>query len=217
MKNRLMIIGAGGFGREVLGWIEQIPEACRDWSVAGFLDSNPKALSGFNVVVPILGDPWHYTPSEHDVFVCAIGNTRTKLDLCAHLLSKGARFQDIVHPTAIVGPSCHIGRGCILCPGAVVTTNVRIGDFVILNVHATVGHDAEIGDGCTLSGHVDVTGGARLGRGVFLGSHACVLPLAEVGDFSIVGAGSVVLKRVRPNTTVMGVPAQKIMLPRQTP
>ena len=207
---RLLIIGAGGFGREVLGWALDIQPAQDQWEVAGFLDSNQHALKDFSLKYPLIGDPLTFSPSPDDLLVCAIGDTRTKLRLCQHLVSRGAEFVSLIHPTVVMGPNCRIGHGCVLCPGVVLTTNVTLGNFVTLNVHATVGHDVVIGDGCTLNAHSDVTGCAKLGEGVFLGSHAVVLPNARVGDYAVVGAGSVVLKKVRPNTSVMGVPAKQI-------
>ena len=208
--NRLLIIGAGGFGREVINWARDVPIHARDWEVGGFLDANNKALEAYNCEVSILADPMTYLPQSGDRFACAIGHTATKLRVCNHLKMRGAQFVTLTHPTAVIGERCLIGEGCVICPGAIITADVTIADFVTVNAQATIGHDAVVGKGCTLSGHVDVTGFASLGEGVFLGSHAVILPKAQVGDYAIVGAGSVVLKRVKPGATVMGVPAKQI-------
>ena len=209
---QLLIIGAGGFGREVLGWAVDALKTKSDWTISGFLDANPNALSQFNYPYPILGDPASYLPQQNDYFVCAIGDPKIKLWLCKELQRRGGQFWTLVHPSSIIGQYCKIGEGCIVCPGAIITTNVRIGNFVTLNLHATVGHDAVIGDGCTLSDHVDVTGGAKVGEGVFLGSHASILPQIVVGDYAKVGAGSIVVRKVKPHATVFGVPAKQISL-----
>jgi sugar O-acyltransferase (sialic acid O-acetyltransferase NeuD family) len=208
--NRLLIIGAGAFGREVLNWAQDVSLQNQEWEVGGFLDANPAALNGYDCKFPILADPLTYLPCQGDYFICAIGHTATKLYVCRHLKGRGAQFITLIHPAAVIGNRCSIGEGCIFCPGAIVTTDVKISDFVTVNIQASIGHDAVIGEGCTLSGHVDITGFASLGEGVFLGSHAVVLPKAKVGDYAIVGAGSVVLKRVKAGTTVMGVPAKQV-------
>jgi sugar O-acyltransferase (sialic acid O-acetyltransferase NeuD family) len=208
---RLLIVGAGNFGREVLDWALAVPPDRRDWEVGGFLDSRKEILDGFGVSYPILGDPDTYPFGDNHCFICAIGDPKTKLDYCRRLDSRGAKFATLIHPTAIIGTGCRWGKGCLLCPGAIITNHVTLGDFVTLNLYATVGHDAVLGDGCTLSGHADVTGWAILGEGVFLGSHASVLPKARVADGTIVGAGSTVLKRTEPHTTVVGVPAKRIL------
>lgn len=207
---KLVILGAGGFGREVFNWAMQIEKGQHSWRVSGFLDGNPRALEGYDHYLPILGDPMDYRPAKDEVFVCAIGEPRIKLEVCRKLEEADACFTTLIHPTAVLGRNTTIGEGGIICPGAVITADVRLGNHVIVNACATVGHDVVIGDGCTLSGHADVTGFVQMGRGVFLGSHASILPKAKVGDFAIVGAGSVVLRNVKPGATVMGVPAKQV-------
>jgi len=210
MHKRLLIIGAGGFGREVLAWTRDVAADHSDWSAIALLDGNPAALDGFNVGAEIIGDPMTYIPVQTDRFLCAIGDPQTRLRLCRHIKERGGRFASLRHPTAIVGPSCRLGEGSILCPYSVVTVDATLGDFVTLNLHAIVGHDAIIGDGCTLNGHSEVLGYAKLGEGVLLGGHAVVLPDAQVGDYAKVGAGSVVLRRARARETVVGVPAKSL-------
>ena len=138
VMRRLLIVGAGGFGREVFSWALHTNVNDRDWEIGGFLDSNSKALDGFGFKIGIVGDPLTYNPLEGDVFVCAIGDPKTRLRLCRDLKSRGARFLTLIHPTTVIGLDCRIGEGCILCPGAIITTNVTLGNFVVLNVQSTV-------------------------------------------------------------------------------
>lgn len=208
---QLYIIGAGGFGREVLSWARHIEKhSPKLWNIAGFLDQNANALDAFSLDVSVVSSPEAFQPTDNDLLICALGNPKLKMKLCTLMEERGGRFATLIHPTAVLGLNCTIGEGSILCPNVVLTTNVQIGRHVILNVSATVGHDAVIGDGSTLNAHCDVTGNATLGEGVLLGTHATILPRAKVGDYAVVGAGSTVLKRVQPHTTVFGVPAKKI-------
>jgi len=207
---RLYIVGAGGFGREVAQWARMIPCAAREWELAGFLDDRANVLTGKSCALRIIGSVEEHIVLEDDRFVVAIGDPKAKLHYARLIASRGARFVNLVHPTAIIGDSCRIGVGCIFCPGAIVTDNASIGDFVTLNLHATVGHDAEVGRGCTLSAHADATGYSTLGEGVFLGSHAVVLPKGKIGDFAMVGAGSVVVKSLRAGVTGFGLPVREI-------
>jgi len=207
---RLLIVGAGGFGREVLAWASDLPACGQEWQIRGFLDLNPLALEGYPCDLPILGNPANFPPSADDLLVCAIGDPEQRLRLCRQLKERGGQFLTLIHPTAVIGPACRIGEGCVLCPGVVVTTNVTLGDFTILNVGVCVGHDAVVGPGCILNPHSDLGGHSKLGEGVFLGTHADILPSATVGDYATVGAGSVVLRKVEPHTTVVGVPARRI-------
>ena len=210
MKERLVIIGAGGLGREILAWAEDLINSGKGWYIGGFLDDDQDALKPYEIDLPIMGSPNSYQPVDHDVFVCAIGDPTTRLRVCQTLLARGAKFPDLIHPTAVLGRRVRFGTGFIACPHVCLTSDVRLGDFVFLNVSASIGHDAVLGNGCTLSGHCDVTGYAQLGRGVFMGSHSCIHPGVRVGDFARVGAGSVVMRNVPEHTTVLGVPAKKL-------
>jgi sugar O-acyltransferase (sialic acid O-acetyltransferase NeuD family) len=207
---RLLIVGAGGFGREVLCWARDVEPTQSEWKVGGFLDANPTALDGFDVPFEILGDPSEFAPSETDRYVCAIGDPATKQRVVTGLLARGAQFSNLVHPSVILGLDCRIGAGCVLCPRVVLTTHVTLGRFVTLNVAATVGHDVGMGDWCTLSAHADMTGNVMLGEAVFAGSHACVLPGLRVDDRAVVGAGAVVTRNVPARSSVFGVPAKLI-------
>lgn len=216
-RRRLLIIGAGGFGREVLWTAQVIPSETRDWEVGGFLDDNPEAaqqqLQQRGIQVPVLGPVSEYQPRRGDCFVCAVASPEQRLRLCAMLMERGAEFVRLIHPTALVAPSARLGVGVILQAYSLVSTNASVGDFVILNTFSEIGHDAVVEEGCTLSSHCDVTGNVRLERGVFLGSHASILPGVTVGEFAKVGAGSVVARRVLPRQTVMGVPAKVLVEP----
>lgn len=207
-------MGAGGFGREMLWTIGDLPAAGRDWEVAGFLDADvdgaARSLGEKGVALPVLGSPDDYRPRDEDRFVCAIGSPRAKLEVCESLRSRGARFEPVIHPTAAIAPGAVLGEGVIFRHGSGTSVNTVVGDFVTLNSSAGLGHDVVAEAGCTLSAHCDVMGGAHLERGAFLGSHALVMPGVRVGSFATVGAGSVVLRRVAAGATVFGSPAKTL-------
>ncbi len=207
---KLIIIGAGGFGREVLEWALDQQAESSVWKVIGFLDSNPHALNHFDCDLPILGSPESFAPSPSHLFVCAIGNPAVRLRIAEMLSALGAAFTNVIHPSAYVSRRCRIGVGCIICPGAIISANATLGNHVVLNMHGTVAHDSVLAHGATLACHADVTGAAVLERGAMLGSHASVMPRVRVGTFGMVGAGSVAYKDVPPHTTVVGVPARPV-------
>src|ERR1035438_5099500 len=126
---RAVILGAGGFGREVLEY------ACSSghWDIVGFLDANPRALDPFDCRVPILGDPLTVDLPTGAVILCAIADPKTKLRLCRALKGRGARFGTLIHQTAVIGTSCRIGEGTTVCPFSILTSHVRVGDFVTIN------------------------------------------------------------------------------------
>lgn len=208
---KILIVGAGGFGREVLSWLKDWIRAREGWTVDGFLDDHSGALDCFTGLPSIRGPISSYQPQADEFLVCALGNPRVKLNVCNQLSQRGAEFLTLVHPTAVVGERVRIGRGTVICPLAVVTCDIELGEFVTLNAAATVGHDVVIGDGVTLSGHCDITGGVKVGKGAFFGSHASVIPGMTIGEFAVVGAGSTVVRNVKPGVTVFGIPAKQIL------
>lgn len=207
---QLLIVGAGGFGREVLSWLKDIPSSDCKWQIVGFLDDNPEALENYECDIPIVGSFSDFDPRADDCFVMAVGSPPLKLKVGELLEQKGAEFISLVHPSATIGRNVQLGRGCVICPNVTITCDVTIGPFVTINVHATVGHDVALGPGCTLNAHADVTGFVQLGKAVFVGSHGSILQHVQVGDFATIGAGSVVVRNVKPEITVFGVPAKKV-------
>ncbi len=94
-----------------------------------------------------------------------------------------------------------------------MTTNIRMGRHVLLNLNCTVGHDTVLGDYVTVSPGVNISGRVRLDDGVDCGTGASILPGVAVGHDTRIGAGSVVTKDWPPELTLVGVPARP-MAPR---
>ncbi len=205
----LYIVGAGGFGREVYGWLYDMG-GVSGWKFSGFLDDNSEALKGFDYDKGVVARISDFKVKSSQLFVCGIGDVQTKIKLCQPLLDQGAEFLTVIHPTAVVGKNVCLGHGVVLCPGVILTCDVDIGAMTMINCQSSVGHDVSIGDWCTVSAHCDLTGHTKLGRGVFMGSGARVIPGKSVGDHAVVGAGSVVIRSVVAGTTVFGNPARLV-------
>jgi len=206
---KLLIIGAGGFGRELLQYAKDVLGAGRtEWEISGFLDDNLNSLDGYSYTHKVVGTIDGHVVSDEYVYVCAIGDPRVKLSIAGRFLKEGANFINIIHPTAYVAGNCKMGVGVVLCPRASVTTDVALGCFVAIDVNSICSHDVKVGDGCTVSHFCDLTGFASLGEGVFLGSGVSILPGVKIGDHARIGAGSVVLSDVKAGETAYGVPAK---------
>lgn len=205
---QLYIIGAGGFGRELHGYLHEHPDHGHLWRYAGFVDDNPLALAHTALAAEPLIKPADLRPAPDVACICAVGQPAIKEKLCQPLRERGLTFMTFVHPSARVGPRVILGEGCVLAPGVVLTCDIVLGDFVLFNVHASAGHDVWVGHWSSISGHVDLTGGVTVEDRAFLGSHATIVPGKTVGAGACVGAGSVVLQSVKPGTRVFGNPAR---------
>lgn len=205
---RIVLVGGGGFGREVLDWLSDTTGRSTDICIGGVLDDNPNVADTLGPC-PYLGSTSVYTPRREDRFLLAIGSSHVRLALAAKLEAKGYRFWTLIHPTAQVGSRTIIGEGSIICPRCVITCDCVVGKHNIINVGCTIGHDAVLHDGCTLSPHCCITGYAKVGSGAFLGTGAIIAPEVSVGTFAVVGAGSVAFRNVPDLATVLGVPATR--------
>ena len=206
---KLIIVGAGGLGREVHFWLKDWIAHNPGHVIGGFLDDGSLSLNRFNHYADIISTIDDYQPKPDERVLCAIGKPADKKLVVEKLLAKGAQFFTLIHSTAIVGDNVKIGRGVLICPYSVLSADLEICDFVTVNTLCTISHDAYIGHFSTLSLHCDVTGGAILEDEVFLGSRVSILPKVRVGRGAVVGAGGVVLKDVSPGSVVVGVPARE--------
>lgn len=208
---RILIVGAGGFGREVFNWLRDHPDYGKVWQIAGFLDDKADALTNYNYSPGVIGSVKDYKSEPGDLLVLGLALPKVKKAVVEHLLSLGGEFFSFIHPSVIMGGNVKIGRGTVICPGAVLTSDISIGDYVTFNCCSSIGHDASLANFVTLSGHCDITGFCQVAEGAFFGSHACMIPRTKVGAWSTVGAGSTVIINVPANTTVFGSPAKKLI------
>lgn len=211
MKN-LIVIGAGGFAREIFLHAQHSRGFNTDWRIKGFLDGDKKlaAAEYEKLSAPVLGDVDSYEICAGDIFTCAIGTPEVRRRIVEKMLERGAEFVNIIDKDSYILADAEIGRGVILVHGAEISTRAKIGDFAILNSSVTVGHDAEIGKFSCVMPQAVICGGAKIGAGVFIGANATILPKVKIGDGAYVGAGSVVLRKVKPCAKVFGNPAVEI-------
>ena len=122
------------------------------------------------------------------------------------------------HPSVLIGSKeyVRIGKGCIICAANIITTNIEIGDFTILNLACTVGHDTIIGDYASFMPSVNISGEVIVSECVYVGTGAKIINQLEIGACTIVGAGAVVAKSLPSDCTAVGVPARVIKRKERT-
>ncbi len=207
MKN-LLIIGAGGCGREVLQWAKDLNEIEKRWEIKGFLDDDLDALKEKICDVQVITKVDDYVVTPDDEFVCCIGNSNIRKLVTEKLKAKGAHFVTLIHPNAVIADSCKFGEGVIVYPFALISDNAVIGDGCIINMHSSVAHDSVLGEYCTISAHCDITGMCKVGDRVFMGSTSQMVPGSRIGNDVYICAGSTVMARVRDGLKVLGNPAK---------
>ena len=208
----IAIFGVGGFGREVLALIQDINRVEPQWNIVGFFDDGYEkgvSINGY----PTLGKVEDLNKWETDIAIAiSIGSPVIKKKILDNIHNPKVSYPTLIHPSVWIGDRnlVEIGKGDVFCAGVMITTNVVIKDFVILNLQCTVGHDTVINDYAAFMPSVNISGEVNIGEGVYVGTGTKIINQLEIGDYTIVGAGAVVSKTLPANCTAVGVPAKPI-------
>ena len=203
----LVIVGAGGFGRELYGAALESVGYGTEFDVKGFLDERAGALDGFGGYPPVIGAPSSYAVGPDDVFVTALGSVASRRRCAGMLESRGARFVAVVHRTATVGPNVSVGEGSFIAPHVSLTADVSIGRHVCVFHSSSIGHDSRLLDFSHVYAQCSVGGSVVVGEGASIYPGSVVAPRRRIGANAVVGAGSAVFVDVDPGVTVLGNPA----------
>jgi len=210
----IIVMGAGGFAREVKWLIQQINAATPSYRFLGFVVSDMQAVGDRDSKAEILGDyAWFDTHPQPLAVALGIGTPKYRLAVAQAVQERApqATFPSLVHPgVPYDAQSCRLHRGTLVCAGCVLTVNVTMHEFSMLNLCCTVGHETVIGPGCVMNPTVNLSGGVTLGSGVLIGTGAQVLQYVTVGENATIGAGAVAVKDVPAHTTVVGIPAKPL-------
>ena len=206
----LVIVGAGGLGREVAALVEARNEQSPTWTLRGFVDDDEDLQNTSILRYPVLG-PVDWLSQQEDLsFVVAIGDGTARHDIAAQLADAPIRPAPLLHPSVSVHRTTSVGSGAILCARASPTVNVQIGPHVVIDQHCTVGHDSTLTSFVTLHPGARVSGSVHLEPGVTMGAGSVVLPDTRIGAGTTVGAGAVVTEDLPADCTAVGVPARPL-------
>lgn len=209
----LIVVGAGGFGQEVVWAAKNCNSVQPTYNILGYCDddSNKKGKTIYGY--PILGAP-EETDHAYDVkpcFVCAIGNNRARVSVVARLLAMKWIPVTIMDPSVIVAEHVRVGVGNYIGAGSILSPYARIGNHVIINQHCSIGHNSLMEDFVQVSPGGRVSGAAHIKEGAMLGSNAAVSLGVAIGRYSVLGACSFAATNIPDMVTAIGNPARVIM------
>ncbi|MGH9025808.1 MAG: NeuD/PglB/VioB family sugar acetyltransferase [Acidimicrobiia bacterium] len=207
---RLVIVGAGGHGREMLDVVEAINAQRPTWDFLGFVangELHPERAERRGV--QIIGSV-ERLPELDAAYAIGVGDPRARARIDQFASSCGCEAAVLVHPSTVTGSDVTLGPGCSLAAGAVLTTGITLDRHVHVNVAASVSHDTSVGRWCTVGPGVRIAGWVELAEGVDVGIGAVFRDRVRVGSWAVVGAGAAVVGDVPSGVTVAGVPARPL-------
>jgi sugar O-acyltransferase (sialic acid O-acetyltransferase NeuD family) len=213
VARRLVIVGAGGFGRETRELVRAVNAVERRYEVLGFVDDQP-ALWGTEIAAtPVLGAVETVLDLADVGVVLTTGHPGdyfSRKKIAARLQLPDSAYPTLIHPSCNVASSTTLGAGTVLLAGVVTTAHVSIGRHVVVMPGMVATHDDVIGDFATFGAGVHLAGRVTVGEGAYLGAGALVREDRSIGPWSLIGMGSVVTRDVPPGEVWAGVPARRM-------
>lgn len=210
--NKLVIVGAGDFGREVSWVAERINAQTPVWELLGFVDDSAairgRTVDGYPVLGPV---SWLEAVTDELYVVCSIGTGRIRKQVMERVLANPhLRPAALIDPAAIVGRNVQIGQGSVVCAGVVLTVSVHLAEHTIVNLNCTIGHDVVLEPYCTVHPGSNLSGRVHVGACTDIGTGTKIIQGLAVCSGCTLGAGTVVVRDITEPGTYAGVPARRI-------
>lgn len=190
----IIIVGAGGMGREVLAVLKNINTTSTTWNILGFVDDGKTTGEIVNNTKVLGGLDYINTLSNKTAVVIAISLPKVRKQLKGKITNSNVFFPTIIHPSVVISDNefVSIGEGCLLLINTVFTTNITIKNFVIVNAGAIINHDAEIESFSTIMPGVNISTGAKVGEGCYIGTGSKISKPEIIPAWENLQAGTII-------------------------
>lgn len=210
-KNNLVIIGAGGLGREIYSWFSQSNKYIENYNCLGFIDDDSSKLDGFGLGLEILESLVNNNLIKYPNLILAINNSEVKSELFSRIDSNYTKIIGFIHQNCVIGINSSIDKTVTVFPFVTISCFVTIARGVFINNGSQIGHDVTIGEFTNIMANVDIGGECKIGKNVFIGTGVTILPRVTIPDNCIIGAGSVVFRNIKTAGTYVGNPAKRLI------
>ena len=210
--NDIVIIGAGGMARDVRFLIEELNTVKKQFNFLGYIIKDLKSISSNDYIDKVIGDYNWFKGKKNISVVIGIGNPVKRMTCVNEIekISTNIVFPSLIHPSVIYDKSSiMIGKGVLICAQVILTVNVKLNNFCLINYNSSIGHESIIGKGTVVNPSSTISGGVKIDDQVLIGAGSTILQYLKIGKKSVVGAGAVVVKSISENVTVMGIPAKE--------
>lgn len=208
---QIVIVGAGGFGREVHWLIKQINKEKEEWDFLGYIDDNLEIGTQINGK-KVLGNLDYLLNQKENLSVAiAIGNAKVRKQLVEKLLENPKlEYPNLIAPDVYIDETVQLGKGNIILNGNILTVNINLQDFNVIETGSTIGHDVKMDSYITVYLGVNIAGNVQIKEECELGANSCLIQGLNVGEETIIGAGAVVIRDIKGKCTAVGNPAKVI-------
>lgn len=207
----MLIVGAKGFAKEILEVLYQLKQMDNIAFYDDVSDDFEDKLFGIFPIFKTEDQVKDFFLNVDNRFTIGIGNPKLRYKLFKKFESLDGVFSSTISPLATIGFfDNHIQEGTNLMSNSILTSSVKIGKGVLINLNCTIGHDTKIGDFVEMCPGVNASGNCFIDDFTFIGTNATILPNIKIGKNVTIGAGSLVNKDIPDNSLAIGVPARII-------
>ena len=209
---KIVIYGAGGFGKEVACILNKINEKTTTWDLIGFIDDGIEKGTIISHFGEVLGGIDYLNNLQEEIsIVFAIGVPRIIKLIVEKINNPRVQFPNIIHPDVFFADeySLSMGMGNVIVRACTFSCDVKLGDFNQMNSISSLAHDVEVGSFNVFMPLSRISGGAKIGDLNLFGIGSVIFQNIKIGNNTRISAGSYVMRSTKDGFLYAGNPAKK--------